>query len=611
MVQGSRFKVQGKKLVVVIAISLICLILPQTAQAAEYYLDAVNGNDAYPGTSEQPWQTIPYTWSAPRGGNTIAEGDTVLFKNGDYGMFKEEAVSEATIRHRSNWVTYKAAPGHTPVFSLVYIYNAWNSHPEYPQGESYLILDGFRIVNRARMYYTSYVQIKNCEISCEVVADLEGYNAPYYASGSTAVPTVSVHNFTISDCNIYDACWGIGLDSSGNNIVISGNNIHRYGEDGIHFGGHNHNVLMENNYIHDCRKRSSGIALKGTINGTFQIGETVTQAGTDAEGVIYTVLATRIGVYELSEARFADPDSGGGIITGPNATIDPFTDQDPPHTDGISFQGADVNEVVFRGNRIIGTNTQGVKIENGLLGSMDDVLFENNLIYSSSQSLSITSITNLRLLNNTFMDDPSNDIQGARFSCSKGDTTITQMHNNIFDDFYQLGDDYPYTSRVISHGNNIFGDASTGGPAYPFVLDSTEEVVSDFNALFTNAAENDFTLIAGSAAIDVGNPTYAPGVSPPEHPYGVDIDGHNRDALPDAGCYEYGVTSILYGDVNEDAEISAFDAALAAHIAVDLEHAEIKNRAAAEVSGDAEVSAYDAALIAQKAVGSIEKFPVE
>ncbi len=58
-------------------------------------------------------------------------------------------------------------------------------------------------------------------------------------------------------------------------------------------------------------------------------------------------------------------------------------------------------------------------------------------------------------------------------------------------------------------------------------------------------------------------------------------------------------------------EIIAFDAALAAHIAVGLEHPDIKNRAAAEVSGDAEVTAYDAALIAQKAVGLIDRFPVE
>ncbi len=67
----------------------------------------------------------------------------------------------------------------------------------------------------------------------------------------------------------------------------------------------------------------------------------------------------------------------------------------------------------------------------------------------------------------------------------------------------------------------------------------------------------------------------------------------------------------IIGDVNADGEISAFDAALAAHIAVDLEHPDIKNRAAAEVSGDGEVTAYDAALIAQRAVGLIEKFPAE
>jgi hypothetical protein len=68
---------------------------------------------------------------------------------------------------------------------------------------------------------------------------------------------------------------------------------------------------------------------------------------------------------------------------------------------------------------------------------------------------------------------------------------------------------------------------------------------------------------------------------------------------------------ITNNDVFGDSEVTAYDAALAAHIAVELEHPDIKNRAAADVNGDGEVSAYDAALIAQKAVGLIDKFPVE
>jgi len=69
--------------------------------------------------------------------------------------------------------------------------------------------------------------------------------------------------------------------------------------------------------------------------------------------------------------------------------------------------------------------------------------------------------------------------------------------------------------------------------------------------------------------------------------------------------------TILYGDVDGNGEISAYDAALVAQAAVGLITLTAEQTQAAEVSGEGEVSAYDAALIAQRAVGLINKFPVE
>jgi len=70
-------------------------------------------------------------------------------------------------------------------------------------------------------------------------------------------------------------------------------------------------------------------------------------------------------------------------------------------------------------------------------------------------------------------------------------------------------------------------------------------------------------------------------------------------------------TSVLYGDVSGDGNITAYDAALAAQTAVGLITLTPEQVIRADVSGDGKVSAYDAALIAQRAVGLIDKFPVE
>ena len=51
-----------------------------------------------------------------------------------------------------------------------------------------------------------------------------------------------------------------------------------------------------------------------------------------------------------------------------------------------------------------------------------------------------------------------------------------------------------------------------------------------FQALFTNYDGKDFTLAAGSDAIDFGNPDYGPD---------TDILGNPRDDSPDAGAYEF------------------------------------------------------------------------
>jgi len=69
--------------------------------------------------------------------------------------------------------------------------------------------------------------------------------------------------------------------------------------------------------------------------------------------------------------------------------------------------------------------------------------------------------------------------------------------------------------------------------------------------------------------------------------------------------------TILYGDVDGNGEVSAYDAALTAQAAVGLITLTAEQIQAADVSGEGEVSAYDAALIAQRAVGLISKFPVE
>ncbi len=69
--------------------------------------------------------------------------------------------------------------------------------------------------------------------------------------------------------------------------------------------------------------------------------------------------------------------------------------------------------------------------------------------------------------------------------------------------------------------------------------------------------------------------------------------------------------ALMYGDVSNDASISAYDAALTAQNSAGLNSFSTEQQIRGDVSGDSNISAYDAALIAQYSVGLITTFPVE
>ena len=130
-----------------------CAFAVSTASAATYYVDDTNGNDACDGSVAQPWKTLSKTQS------TVTSGDTAYFRNGSYGVWSAVNVTN------TNWITYKAAAGHTPVLSKISINNSVACN-------SYLVFDGFKMVSGQNKGVWAknvrYLQLKNLDVSGSV-----------------------------------------------------------------------------------------------------------------------------------------------------------------------------------------------------------------------------------------------------------------------------------------------------------------------------------------------------------------------------------------------------------------------------------------------------------
>jgi hypothetical protein len=153
-------------LINVLVLSLICLALttvPITAEGNVYYV-AKNGSNKNPGTSDSPWLTIQHA------ADTIVAGDTVLIRKGTYN----EHVYTINSGNAKDYIVFSAYPGETPIIDGTGVTESQNG---FIVDKSYIKLIGLKICN----WEENAIWIENA-----------GY-------------------IEISDCEVHDVCYGIGV----------------------------------------------------------------------------------------------------------------------------------------------------------------------------------------------------------------------------------------------------------------------------------------------------------------------------------------------------------------------------------------------------------------
>jgi parallel beta-helix repeat protein len=194
------------------------------------------------------------------GSPSVQPGDTIELMNGDYG---DIVVGEYLLQViNPSFVTVRAVPGQTPVFSTLYLRstNKWVF-----EGIKVQSLWGTNnnkqalvtVTDQGPAHPTSDIILKNMEIS--TADSIDGWTqAQWVAQGRTGYRDIgSAGNGTngmpyttcvaMTGSHIRNVRFGAGL--MGNNSIFSHNEIDHFGDDGIDYAASN--ISITHSYIHD------------------------------------------------------------------------------------------------------------------------------------------------------------------------------------------------------------------------------------------------------------------------------------------------------------------------------------------------------------------------
>jgi hypothetical protein len=202
------------------------------------------------------------------GSPPVHPGDTIELMSGDYGDIVIGDYSKQVVN--PSFVTVEAAPGQTPVFSTLYIRstNKWVFKGIQVQsllGTNNNKLSLVTVTDQGAALPTSDIILQNMQISSADSTDgwsKEQWLARLRVIGILAQGSDHGANTTcvsVTDSHISKVIFG--AEVMANNMLFSGNEIDRFGDDGIDYAASN--LLIAKNYIHDDLDLGNGAHMDG------------------------------------------------------------------------------------------------------------------------------------------------------------------------------------------------------------------------------------------------------------------------------------------------------------------------------------------------------------
>ena len=377
------------RIAVIFGLAIACLGLPQSAQAAEYYVAATGNDSTGTGTVSNPWRTISRVQSV------LSPGDTV-YCSGDFGVLDFTGYKCGTDGH---WITYQAWPSMTvPTLTSLAFERAPLDYRIKFVGFTFDPGYVAESVSAVYLYGASYLIFETChfEGAKNNAAYLAGKPyAPYSFENNTVIYTrggdVFPTHITIRNSHLMYGCSVISPYGACHDWVIEGNEIEEFSDNGIQIRDGAYDVLIQRNNIHDgnCYKNvyswpgTSIVSDWATHKGATVKSKKRMEDGSEVEvtGIFHNYSDGRMSVYIDNPATIPDRGSTYAWTLDGATFFTPSSGGDNDHSDGVSIEGTSHDIDVYR-NTIHRITGQGIKVgEDG--GASTNIRICSNLIYDT------------------------------------------------------------------------------------------------------------------------------------------------------------------------------------------------------------------------------------
>ncbi|RZN38003.1 MAG: DUF1565 domain-containing protein [Methanophagales archaeon ANME-1-THS] len=225
---------------------MLISVLTLTATATTYYV-APTGDDAHPGTVNQPWRTIQHA------ADTMVAGDTVYIRAGTY----HERVVPQNSGSSGNYITYTAYPGDTVTIdgAGITLPQDWGGLFDVTD-KRYITISGLRIINAGPnannagilVDLSSYITIENCSTQNTVSSSIGIWNSKHI--------TIDGNEIVLACNDGEQECITVaGTDT----FEVKNNHVHHggpgsIGGEGIDIKDGSSNGRVYKNHVHDLNR---------------------------------------------------------------------------------------------------------------------------------------------------------------------------------------------------------------------------------------------------------------------------------------------------------------------------------------------------------------------